>query len=89
MITIAIMIDGRNGWKEGNGLDKVEHWFEYRRDEYTETGRARDNGKGNGKVKGQEGRNGTRDEARQIVHGKEEKMEEPGKKIESVRQLTD
>ena len=42
---------------------------------------------GNEKVKGQEGRNGTRDKARQIVHGKEEKMRELGKGIESVRRL--
>ncbi|KAJ8041086.1 Fibropellin-3 [Holothuria leucospilota] len=26
------------GWREENGLDKVEHWFKYRRDEYTDTG---------------------------------------------------
>ena len=36
---------------------------------------------GNEKVKGQEGRNGTRDEARQIVHGKEKRMRELGKGI--------
>ncbi|KAJ8046208.1 hypothetical protein HOLleu_04817 [Holothuria leucospilota] len=45
IITIGIIIDGRIGWREGNGLDKVEHWFKYRRDEYTDTGRARDSGK--------------------------------------------
>ncbi|KAJ8037096.1 hypothetical protein HOLleu_17832 [Holothuria leucospilota] len=44
-ITIGIIIDERKGWREGNGLDKVEHWFRYRRDEYTDTGRARDRGK--------------------------------------------
>ena len=38
-----------------------------------------ENTQGNEKVKGQEGRNGTKDEARQIVHGKEEKMRELGK----------
>ena len=43
---------------------------------------------GNEKVKGQEGRNGTRDEARQIVHGKEKRMRELGKGIsESVKRL--
>ena len=36
---------------------------------------------GNEKVKGQEGRNGTRDEARQIGHGKEKRMSELGKGI--------
>ena len=41
----------------------------------------------NEKIKGQEGGNGTRDGARQIVHGKEEKMREIGKGIQSVRRL--
>ena len=45
IITTGIIIYGRKGWREGNGLDKVEHWFKYRWDEYTETGRARGRGK--------------------------------------------
>ena len=38
IITIRIIFDGRKGGREGNGLDKVEHWFKHRRDKYTETG---------------------------------------------------
>ena len=81
IITTGIIIHGRKGWREENGLDKVEHWFKYRWDD-TETGLgAVEKSQGNEKVKGQEGRNGTRDEARQIVHGKEKRMRELGKGI--------
>ena len=41
-ITKRIIIDRRKGWREGNGLDRVEHWFKYRQDDYSETGRAGD-----------------------------------------------
>ena len=44
IITTGIIIHGRKGWREENGLDKVEHWFKYRWDD-TETGRARGRGK--------------------------------------------